>query len=351
MRTTMEAVVNYGQEPESVELREVPIPDIGEEDVLLEVRAVGICGSDVHQWQGSHSWPVNYPCILGHEFSGVVARAGSRVKEFQEGDRVTSETAAMIDPSSPLTREGNYQLDPLRLGFGYGVDGAMTSFVRVPERCLHRIPDALPFENAALTEPCCVAYSAVCVQSTVKPGDDVLVMGPGPIGLLCGLMARLNGAGRVTMSGLRSDERRFAVARELGLDVVFASNVKDLVESTYHGLGFDLVVDAAGVSSTFKTAIDVVRPGGQIAKVGWGREPLDYSLDPIVQKAVTVRGSFSHNWSIWERVLQMLASGQLSIDPLLNRVAPLSEWEDCFEKMHECKLVKAVLRPSNGRAS
>ena len=348
MEGNMPAVVNYGSEPGSVELREVPIPKIGETDVLLEVRAVGICGSDVHQWQGSHSWPVNYPCVLGHEFSGLVVAMGSRVDEFREGDRVTSETAAVIDPHSPLTRAGAYHLDPSRLGFGYGVDGAMTSFVRVPERCLHRLPDGLPFEVAALTEPCCVAYSAVCAETSIKPGDDVLVLGPGPIGLLCGAMAKLSGAGRVTVSGLASDARRFDVARELGMEFELAGGVMELRETTYRRLGFDAVVDASGVSPALKTAIEVVRPGGQILKVGWGRKPLDFSLDPIVQKAVTLRGSFSHNWPIWERVLQMLGSGQLDIQPLLSRVAALEEWEDCFERMHGCEFVKAVLRPSNG---
>lgn len=346
MSKTMPAIVNFGSEPGSVELREIPVPEIGDEDVLLEVRAVGICGSDVHQWQGSHSWPVNYPCVLGHEFGGVVAKAGSRVREFKEGDRVVSETAAVIDPTSPLSRAGNYQLDPSRKGFGYGVDGAMTSFVRVPERCLHHVPAVLPLETAALTEPCCVAYSAICTHSTIKPGDDVLVMGPGPIGLLCGLMARLNGAGRVIVSGLPSDARRFDVARELGLVPALSKEVPDLVATTYRGLGFDLVVDAAGVSATLKQAIEVVRPGGHISKVGWGRRPLDFSIDPIVQKAVTIQGSFSHNWPIWERILKLLASGQLDISPILNRVATLDEWEDCFEKMHECDFVKAVLRPS-----
>lgn len=342
----MYAVVNYGSERGSVELREVPVPEIGEEDVLLRVRAVGICGSDVHQWQGSHSWPVNYPCILGHEFSGEVIRRGARVREFVEGDRVTSETAAVIDPTSPLSRMGSYHLDPKRLGFGYGVDGAMTTYVRVPERCLHRLPEGLAFEAAALTEPCCVAYNAVCASSTVKPGDDVLIMGPGPIGLLCGAMARLSGAGRVIVSGLESDGRRFEIAREMGLSTVLANDIPDLVETTYRRLGFDVVVDAAGVSTTLRTAIDVVRPGGQISKVGWGRRPLDFSIDPIVQKAVTIQGSFSHNWPIWERVLQLLASGQLDVAPILNRVASLDEWEDCFEQMHECRFVKAVLRPA-----
>jgi alcohol dehydrogenase/L-iditol 2-dehydrogenase len=345
---SMAAVVNYSGEPGSVELREVPVPDIGDEDVLLEVRAVGICGSDVHQWQGSHSWPVNYPCILGHEFGGVVVRRGARVGAFQEGDRVVSETAAVIDPASPLTRAGNYQLDPSRLGFGYGVNGAMTSYVRVPERCLHHVPAELPFEIAALTEPCCVAYSAVCGHAAITPGDDVLVMGPGPIGLLCGAMARLSGAGRVVVSGLASDHRRFQVAREMGLDTVLASDVPDLVKTTYGGLGFDLVVDAAGVSPTLKLAIEVVRPGGTISKVGWGRRPLDFSIDPIVQKAVTLQGSFSHNWPIWERVLRLLGTGQLDVTPLLNRVATLEAWEDCFEKMHACDFVKAVLTPPAG---
>lgn len=345
MSQKMTAVVNFGPEPGSVELREVPVPEIGEEDVLLAVRAVGVCGSDVHQWQGSHSWPVNYPVVLGHEFGGVVKEVGSRVREFKEGDRVVSETAAVIDLSSPLTRSGNYHLDPSRKGFGYGVDGAMTSFVRVPERCLHHVPAGLPLETAALTEPCCVAYSAVCVQATVKPGDDVLVMGPGPIGLLCGALARLSGAGRVVVSGLPSDAYRFDVAREMGMDTALSEEVPDLVSSTYRGLGFDLVVDAAGVSATLQRAIEVVRPGGHISKVGWGRRPLEYSIDPIVQKAVTIQGSFSHNWPIWERVLKLLGSGQLDISPLLNRVAALDEWEDCFEKMHECDFVKAVLTP------
>ena len=164
-------MVNFAKDPFSVELREVPVPAIGASDVLLRVGAVSVCGSDVHQWRGSHSWPVNYPCILGHEFSGTVAAAGADVKGFREGDRVVSETAAVIDETSPLCRGGLYNLDPTRRGFGYGVDGAMTEYVRVPARCLHRIPDQLPFERAALTEPCCVAYNAVCVNGRVRPGD------------------------------------------------------------------------------------------------------------------------------------------------------------------------------------
>ena len=143
MARTMPGLVNYAPEHGSVELREVPVPEIGEQDVLLKVQAVSICGSDLHQWHGTHSWKVNYPCILGHEFCGTIEQAGKRVKNFKEGDRVISETAAVIDEFSPYTRRGLYNLDPNRLGFGYGVNGAMTHYARVPERCLHAMPAQL----------------------------------------------------------------------------------------------------------------------------------------------------------------------------------------------------------------
>ncbi|MES2694170.1 MAG: alcohol dehydrogenase catalytic domain-containing protein, partial [Verrucomicrobiota bacterium] len=143
------AVVNFSREPHSVELREFDRPEPGPDDVILAVEAVGVCGSDLHQWTSSHSWPVNYPVVLGHEFGGSIAALGSAVKGWSEGDRVVSETAAVVDPNSPMTRAGKYNLDPKRKGFGYGVDGAMTRFVRVPARCLHRVPAGLAMEQAA----------------------------------------------------------------------------------------------------------------------------------------------------------------------------------------------------------
>ncbi|NCA19373.1 MAG: Zn-dependent alcohol dehydrogenase, partial [Actinobacteria bacterium] len=119
-------VVNYGIEAHSVELREVPRPSIGADDVLVEVVAVSVCGSDLHQWTSTHSWPVNYPVVLGHEFGGKVVEVGSAITSWKMGDRVVSETAAIIDQNSPMTRIGRYNLDPSRKGFGYGVHGAMT---------------------------------------------------------------------------------------------------------------------------------------------------------------------------------------------------------------------------------
>jgi L-iditol 2-dehydrogenase len=342
----MPAVVNYALEPHSVELREVSVPEIGEDDVLLQVKAVSVCGSDLHQWLGGISWKVNYPCILGHEFGGVITEVGKRVKGFKEGDRVVSETAAVIDETSPYSRRGLYNLDPNRLGFGYGVNGAMTQYVKVPARCLHHIPKGLEFTQAALTEPCSVAYNAVCMNTTIHPGDSVLVIGPGPIGLLCALMAKLNGAGHLIVAGIPGDEKRLEIARTIGADKTLTDDVETYLKNLGDGYGVDAVIDAAGVSKTLELAMRVVRPAGQITKVGWGPQPMNFSLDPVVQKAVRLQGSFSHNYPIWERILSMMASGQLDIKPLISKTAGLEQWQECFEKMHQGEYVKAVLLPS-----
>ena len=336
------AVVNYGPAKYSVELREVPVPDIGPEDVLLEVAAVGVCGSDLHQWLGSQSWKVNYPVVLGHEFAGTVRETGERVTTWRAGDRVASETAAVIDPDSPMTRQGLYNLDPGRRGFGYGVDGAMTKNVRVPSRCLHRLPDGLTFEKAAMAEPCCVAYSATVVGSRIVPGDRIVVLGPGTIGLLCGLMAKLGGA-TVAFFGLAQDARRLEVARSCGC-LGLTEGLKEWAVQA-DGLGADGVIDATGASASLKLALDIVRPNGWIAKVGWGPQPMEFSLDPLVQKNVRIQGSFSHTWTTWERVLRLLATGALDIGQVLGGIWPLAEWREAFEAMHSGRILKALIKP------
>ena len=344
----MTGLVNFAKEPYSVELRELPVPEIGEDDVLLAVQAVGVCGSDVHQYTGTQPWKVNYPVVLGHEFSGIVAKTGSRVRAFKEGDRVASETAAVLPPDSAFLRRGLYNLEPRRLGFGGGVNGAMARFVKVPERCLHRLPASLSFEKAALTEPCCVAYNAVCVNSRMRAGDSVAVIGPGPIGLLCAVMAKLSGAGHLLIIGVAADAGRLEVARQIGAQTTLVAhneNIADWVKNFGDGYGVDLVIDAAGVSASLKLALDIVRPAGQITKVGWGPQPFNASLDPLVRKAVTLQGSFSHNWPIWENVISLLASGKIDLDPILSRFVPLDDWREIFDAMHSGKIVKGVLRP------
>lgn len=336
------AVVNFAPEKGSVEIRELSKPEIGDEDILLEVANVGVCGSDLHQWTSDHSWPVNYPVVLGHEFGGHIAELGKRVTGWKEGDRVVSETAAVIDPLNPMSKAGYYNLDPTRKGFGYGVNGAMTKFVKVPARCLHRVPTGLSFEQACLTEPCCVAFNAVVENSHLKPGDRVIVLGPGTIGILCAAMAKLCGA-EVAIVGLDADKQRLSIAKEYGCEVIIGDATSWARERD--GLGADCIIDAAGVSATLKIAMDLVRPKGHISKVGWGRQPLGFSIDPIVQKNVTLQGSFSHNWTIWERVIALLANGQLDVKPIIGGVWPITEWLTAFEKMHKGEVVKSVLKP------
>jgi L-iditol 2-dehydrogenase len=336
------AVVNFAPAKHSVELREIPRAHCQDGEVLLEVQAVGVCGSDLHMWTNQQSWTVNYPVVLGHEFCGIITEVGAGVTGWQIGDRVVSETAAVIDPASPLTRQGLYNLDPNRRGYGALVDGAMRRFTPVPARILHRMPDQLTFEQAALTEPCCVAYNAVVNNAAVKPGDRVVVLGPGPIGILCGAIARLCGA-EVAIVGLEGDRARLNVAAQYGCEPIVGSATRWAAGGD--GLGADGIVDATGVSAALATALELVRPAGWIAKVGWGPQPLGFSLDPLVQKNVRLQGSFSHNWPIWERVIHLIASGTLDVRPITGGVWPLDKWQDAFETMHSGRIVKAILKP------
>ena len=246
----MQAVVQYAVTPMAVELREVPVPEIGPSDILLKVGAVSVCGSDVHQAYGTHSWAVNIPVTLGHEFGGTVAAAGRDVAGFKEGDRVVSETAAVICGTCLMCRTGRYNLCPSRKGFGYGVNGAMAEYVKVPARCLHHVPDSLPFELACLTEPHSVAYNAMCGNAEIKPGDLVVVLGPGPIGLLCARMAALSGAFPLVVAGLAGDAARLKTARELG--ATHTVNIQEQpLEDVIRDLspiGADVVCDASGAS-------------------------------------------------------------------------------------------------------
>lgn len=346
---SMAAVVHYALQQGAVDLREVPEPDTpGDGEVVLKTEAVGVCGSEVHQYHNTHSWPVNVPVILGHEFSGVVARLGRNVRGFAEGDRVASETAARICGECAYCRAGEYNLCPKRLGFGYGVDGAMADYVRVPARCLHHLPPSVSAEKAALTEPCCVAYNAVAMNTRIQAGASVLVLGPGPIGLLSMAVAKLAGAGWLAVAGLERDRSRLDLAERLGADRTFAGGREDLlagIREQGDGLGVDVVIDASGSSAVLGLALAAVRPAGQITKVGWGREPLGISLDPLVQKAATLRGSFSHNYGVWERVIALLAAGRLDPLPLVGRVEPLEGWRHCFDDMGEGRIVKGVLKP------
>lgn len=344
---TQTAVVQYALQPLAVELRDVAVPEIGEHDVLLRVGAVSVCGSDVHQAYNTHSWPVNVPVVLGHEFAGTVARIGRAVTGVREGDRVVSETAAEVCGACMLCRTGRYNLCPTRKGFGYGIDGAMASYVRVPARCLHAIPDTLPFELACLAEPHAVAYNAMCVNSTIRPGDLVVVLGPGPIGLLCARMAALAGADSLVVVGLGADAARLATAVTLGATHAVDAE-RESVEAVVRGLnplGADLVCDASGASRPLDVALSLVRPDGQVTKVGWSPDLVPVNVNPLVQKNVRLQGSFSHNFPIWERVIHLLDRRRTLPHAIVGLTSPLDGWREAFDAMHTGRVIKSVLIP------
>ena len=347
----MEALIKYGREDKNVELRDIPQPaGPAAGEVIVEVGAAGVCGSDIHMWRDHQSWTIKLPLVLGHEFCGSLVAVGAGVDNFQVGDRVAVETAAEVCGSCSYCHSGDYNQCPHRLGYGALYDGAFTQFVAARQGILHHIPDNVPFEHASLTEPICVAYNALMEKTpVVRPGDTVVIQGPGPIGMMAILVARLRGASEIIMLGTRHDRQRLTVAAEIG--ATRTTNIDeddplDLIRSLGDGYGADLIVDCSGASIALKSAMEMVRPNGIITKIGWGPQPLDFNLDPLVQKAVTLQGCFSHLYSTWERSLALLSSGQIDLTPIIGGVYPLGEWEEAFEEMEAGNNVKSVLLPS-----
>jgi alcohol dehydrogenase/L-iditol 2-dehydrogenase len=345
----MRALVRYGVEPEEFGVHTVadPAPSAGE--VVIRVGACGVCGSDLGPYRRRLHAGANLPRIPGHEFSGAIVAVGPHVDDFRVGDRVTCETAAEICGTCELCRTGNYNLCRRRRGFGFNVDGAFAEYVRAPVRCLHRVPEGVSYQSAALTEPACVAYNAVGVHSRVQPGDVVVVIGSGPIGLMALQSARLFGA-RTLLVGVSGDEKRLEAAREVGADVVLKSDETDvlpIVLEQTDGLGAALVVDAVGgVPATMELALRLVRPLGQITKVGWFHGALPFSLDALLGKTVRLQGCFSHTWPTWERCLRLMAEGQLRTTPLISHALPLDDWAQAYELSIRREAVKAMICPN-----
>ena len=347
-RSILKAVVKYGVQDGEVALRDVPEPEIGPGDVLLETQAAGVCGSDIEMWRHHITFSVTPPVTLGHEFGGIVAQVGAEVEGFAVGDRVVSETAFYICETCEFCRAGEYNLCPRRLGFGARANGAFARFVRVPARCLHYIPEGVPFESAALTEPACVAYNALVVKSRIAPGDFVVILGPGPIGLFALQVARLCGAGKTIITGTGADRMRLQIAEKLGADYVVDAERTDAVaeiDRITKGRGAPLVVDAAGSSETLRQSLEIVRRNGQITKIGWGPRPVGFSLDTLLLKAAALQGSFSHTWRTWENVLRLIASGQIQMSPMITHRMSIAEWNRAYHLVEERQAGKIILHP------
>ncbi len=291
------------------------------------------------------SYPVNYPVILGHEFAGIIEEVGEDVTDWKAGDRVTCETAAVTCGTCYYCRTGQYNFCPSRKGFGALYNGAMAEYIVVRQQILHTIPEMLSFEEASLTEPACVAFNACISISDIVPGDTVVIIGPGPIGAMCIQIAKLKSPYKIVVVGLKKDAIRMEMCKKLGADILVYSeddNLYETVREIGDGHGAHLVIDAVGISSTVEQAIKCTRPKGQIVKIGWDSKPFAKSLDPVVANGITVKGTFSHTWDNWERVLRLASAGKIDLKSVGTPV-PFENWESGFKQMDSLEILKAVI--------
>jgi L-iditol 2-dehydrogenase len=327
-----------------VELADVPEPQIEPGTVLLAVGAAGICGSDVQILHGRFQGYV-VPCVLGHEFAGTIDSVGPGVSNLSPGDRVVSETHAYTCGECFYCRSGTYNLCPKRKAFGYGTNGAFTRLVRVRKEIIHRLPEEIPVRDAAVLEPTSVALNALTRNSRISPGESVLIIGPGPIGLLCLQVARLSG-GRVTVVGTERNRQRLALAMKLGADkTITDAELDDGVANGNLKGAFDVVVIAAGNASVFQTALMAVRVAGRVVHLGETAEAASFQLSLIERKNVTVQGSFSHNWPVWENAISLVKSGAIDVHSLISHEYEISRWQEAFAMVESRAGVKVLMRP------
>jgi len=344
----MKALVKTATGRDCLELREVPVPEIGADDVLIRVRACGICGSDLKIRDDQH--PYTPPVIVGHEFAGEIARVGAGVSGWAVGDRVVSEQHTRACRRCRQCLAGNAFICAAKRSLGYFIDGAFAEFIRIPAWLLHRIPDNSSFVEAALSEPAAVAAHGVLDRAGVAPEDVVLILGCGPIGLIAAQMARAAGASRVIITGIDRDERaRLPKARELEIDHVVNVTETDLasfVDDVTGGEGADVVIELAGALPAINQAFQLARRGGRVGLVG--QPPTDDVAIPYrdaLFRALTVSFSFSSKYTSWERALSLFARGAIRPSEIISHVLPLGEWERGFALSSSGEAVKVVLEP------
>ena len=352
----MKAVVKYGYGARETELRDVPIPEIGDDDVLMEVKAAGVCGSDIGFDAGFHANLLNPPVILGHEFSGVVAKVGKNVKAWKPGDRVVSDNTGYVCGHCYACNTANYLACPERLGLGYGMDGGFTNYVkilgdtlkRVPTSLL-RIPDSMSFEAAAILDPACNGYRAVVQEGQVKPGDFVAVFGIGALGLFSIQAARAAGAAKIFAIALSSDgDARFAVAKTCGATDLIRSDTEDcvkIIRDATGGEGVSCVVDAAGVNPVMETILQIIRTGGTVSKIGYDARPYGNSLDPFVDGAVSMKGHFGYDWECWRNVMNLCEAGKWDQECVITHRMKVSEFRKAFDMVRNLEATKIILYP------
>lgn len=342
----MKAIVKFAKGYGNLEIREIPKPQIKENDVLIEIKAAGVCGSDLQHYEvGDH---LTIPVVLGHEFSGVVAEIGSGVRGWNLGDRVVSETHAHVCYECQLCKAGDYHLCKERKGFGSSVNGAFTQYLAVPSRLLHRIPDNITYPEATLLQPAADIVHAVITNTNLKPGNIVVVIGPGPMGLLTVEVSRAIGAGQVIVVGLDADQERMEIAKKVGADLIIngsKENVVERVREVTDGRGADVIFEVSGVKTAFLQALEILGRKGQLTIIGVPTEPVEIVPQTLQNAEQTIKGSYLSNWLDYERAIQLTKADRLQLKPLLSDVLPITEWKKGFNLALAKKACKVVFTP------
>ena len=351
MPETMQALVVL--EPDRLEIREVPVPTAGPNEVLARVRAVSICGTDAHLIRGDYPgfWPPSFPFIPGHEWAGEIAALGPGAERFgwQVGDRVagTSHDACGVCQKCVEGRYNlceNYGIPGLHRQYGHNAQGADATYVVHGVKCLFRLPDALTFEDGALIDPASIALH-VANRGNVVPGDTVAIIGAGPIGLLAGDAARIRGAARVIIVGRGS---RLAKAATLGFEIVdtATSDPVQAVRAMTDGLGADVVLECAGVPATVLWALDMLRRGGRCAMVGIPTTGVEIALQRLVLDELELVGSRASAGEM-RRVMPHVEQGRMRVREIVTHRFALADYETALATFNDRSsgAIKIIVTP------
>lgn len=342
----MQALMKVAPGVGNVELREIAEPTPAEGQVLIAVKAAGICGTDLHIYHDE--FRTRPPVVMGHEIAGQVVAVGPGVTRVTGGERVTTETYFSTCGVCRFCRSGQINLCPERRSIGSAVDGGFAPYLVVPERNIHRLPDQVDYTAGALTEPlACVIHGAL-EQVHLQPGDLAVVAGPGAIGLLTLQVVKASGA-RVIVLGTSRDAARLALAQQLGADHVVdveRDDASQLVRELTNGDGADVVYECSGAGPAAQQLLTLVRRAGQYAQIGLFGRPVAWDLDQVCYKELRVSGSNASVPSAWRRALALLQSGAVRTAPLVSNLLPLDEWQQAFDAFEQRSGVKLVLQPS-----
>jgi L-iditol 2-dehydrogenase len=338
------------EEYKKLTYKDVPEPSIKDDEVLVKVKAVGICGSDVHGMDGSTGRRIP-PLIMGHEASGMIESAGSKVKEWKKGDRVTFDST-IYNEDDWFTRHGMYNLSDGRMVLGVSCkefrrEGAFAEYVSVPQHILHRIPDNVSFTQAAMVEPAAVALHAINLTPMTEE-DTVLVIGAGMVGMFVIQLLKIRGCKKVIAIDPEAD--RLEKAKQCGADFTFSPDdpgMKEQVQSKTEGRGVDVVFEVVGVTATLQMGIDLMRKGGTMTVIGNVTPTVELPLQAIVSRQLRIQGSCAINGE-YPEVLQLISSGALNVNAILSAEAPLDEAASWFNRLYnkEKGLMKVILKPS-----